>query len=74
MKDENENFSFENALYPIVRAMLETCGENETKILIFDAHNGRLSFPITNENLHLFRLYRNNISGNPEQLIRDAKK
>lgn len=40
---------------------------------IFDAHNGRPDgFLVTTDNMWLFRQYRNSVSPNPGQLVREA--
>lgn len=42
---------------------------------IYAAHNGRPDgYLVTNDNQHLFRLYRNNVSPNPDHLIDAALK
>ena len=59
-------------LFALVRTMLETTDETVLEQAIFQCHRGRVTFPITNENLHLFRQYRNRVSGNARFLIAEA--
>jgi hypothetical protein len=37
-------------------------------------HGGALTGPIDHTNLHLFRRYRNSVTGNAQQLINEAKE
>lgn len=41
--------------------------------MIWDAHNGRPDgYIVTNDNLHLFRQYRNSVSSDPTVMIEEA--
>lgn len=62
------------ALFAIVRAALVALGEAQTIVTIYRANDGQLTNFVTNENLHLFRQYRNRVSANPWQLISEAQK
>ena len=60
------------ALFQTVRKMLDEHDEDFLRERIYECHNGILHAPITPENLHLFRRYRNDPekgSADPQQLI-----
>ena len=64
------------ALFQLVRELLETTDEEHLKRCIQRCHNGELHSPINQENLHLFRRYRNDPnkgSGEAQHLIDAAK-
>lgn len=60
-------------LFEIVRENVEYYGNNSARDTIQEAHDGRPGSFITNENLHLFRIYRNAVTGNAQALINAAK-
>jgi len=43
-------------------------------LIIEECHNGRLRHPITQDNLHLFRRYRNSVSGDARRMLADADR
>ena len=59
-------------LHAIVRAAIHALGNASVAATIHAAHMGRPRDFITNENLHLFRQYRNAVSANPQTLINEA--
>ena len=62
-------------LFELVGKMTEEHDIHHLRWCIQECHNGRLHRPITPENLHLFRRYRNdpeNGSGDAKRLITDA--
>jgi hypothetical protein len=60
-------------LLDIVNAALDDHSEQTIAWIIVDAHNGRPDgLIVTDSNLHLFRQYRNSVSPNPTDLIREA--
>jgi hypothetical protein len=61
-------------LFRIVRRELEEgCTRKRLEEEIFAAHNGKPDgFLVTNDNLWLFRQYRNSVSGNPARLVDEA--
>lgn len=68
-------------LFRIVRAELDRVttkkrgGRRRVWDAICAAHNGRPDgYLVTNDNQWLFRLYRNNVSPNPDHLIDEALK
>lgn len=65
-----------NALYKIVRAQLSTEGVSAKYVaqVIQEAHDGQLHDFVTDQNSHLFRRYRNDVSPDPLQLLREAVK
>jgi|688.fasta_scaffold106471_8 hypothetical protein len=64
-------------LFRIVRDRLN-CGKvwgkrKHVESAIFDAHNGRPDgLLVTNENMYLFRQYRNGVSPSPAKLVNEA--
>ncbi len=62
------------ALFPIVREALADYSEREVTQAIRRAHMAGAADGdiVTRENLHLFRQYRNAVSGDPAALIREA--
>ena len=57
-------------LYETVMSHINTYGEQSAMRAIWDAHNGRPDgWLVTNENLHLFRQYRNSIDPRPMHMI-----
>jgi len=63
-------------LYRLVLALLEDRPEKDLTWCIQECHDGRLHHPINQENLHLFRRFRNdpeNGSGNAQVLIERAR-
>lgn len=44
------------------------------KRMIEDAHNGKPHGIVDNDNLHLFRWYRNHVSNDPEALLKEAEE
>jgi len=56
-------------LAEIVSDMVERLGHKRAFDIILDAHNGKLRRPVTTDNMHLFRIFRNTISGEPETMI-----
>lgn len=60
-------------LFRLVREHIAKHGQSLTEYRIYKAHNGnpdgRL---VTNENLHLFRQFRNSVSGSPTVLVHAA--
>ena len=64
-------------LRAIVRAILAEHGHAGTHAIILDAHNGRLGRArhprVTNNNMHLFRQYRNRVSADPAHMIQEAE-
>lgn len=57
-----------------VLAALDKYGEPLVIRRIEDCHNGRLDgYVVTNENLHLFRVYRNSVSGSGKRMVDEAK-
>lgn len=68
-------------LFRIVRAELDRVtskkrgGRKRIWDAIYAAHNGRPDgYLVTTDNMGLFRLYRNNVSPNPDHLIDAALK
>lgn len=59
-------------LFKIVREAVEDYGNDSTRRTILAAHDGRPGSFITNENLHLFRIYRNSVTGNAQAMIKEA--
>ena len=59
-------------LFAIVRAAVAALGNAQTAATIHAAHMGSPRNFITNENLHLFRQYRNRVTANPQTLINEA--
>lgn len=57
-----------------VLAAIDKYGENLVINRIEACHNGRLDgYVVTNENLHLFRVYRNSVSGSGRRMVDEAK-
>jgi hypothetical protein len=59
-------------LSAIVAEAVERSGRKIVAEDIYAGHCGRLSRLVTQENLHLFRQYRNTVSGDPDRLIDEA--
>lgn len=59
-------------LFALIRTLLETRPRRRLELAIAECHNGRLRDPITTENLHLFRRYRNTVSGDAARMIDEA--
>ena len=59
-------------LFELVEQLLMFNDEEYLADCILACHNGRLQGPINSENLHLFRRYRNTVSGDPMRLINEA--
>lgn len=64
----------ENELFEEVLSHLNTYGNRYlTEQLIQQAHNGKPDgVLVTDDNLHLFRVYRNTVSPIPYQMVDDA--
>lgn len=60
-------------LFEIVREALQTRDAKSVARIIQAAHMGTPRDFINNENLHLFRQYRNWVTGNPQTLIKEAQ-
>jgi hypothetical protein len=62
-----------NALFQIVRGAVVNFGKKKTVQIIEACHmHGKLGGFIDNDNLHLFRQYRNMISADPNHLTYKA--
>lgn len=61
-------------LFALVAELVKHNDKNYMIDVIQHCHNGRLYGFVTNDNLHLFRRYRNTVTGNARQLIKDAVK
>ena len=60
-------------LYAIVDEYVVEYGYKSAHRCIASCHNGRLDgYLCTNENLHLFRQYRNYVSADPARLIDES--
>jgi hypothetical protein len=60
-------------LFAIVRTAIAEGSVARVQRAIYDCHNGRLDgWIVTQDNLHLFRQYRNNVSGDPARLTNEA--
>jgi hypothetical protein len=60
-------------LYALVLAHMERYGQDLTEHRIWDAHDGRPDGTlVTNDNLHLFRQFRNTISSSPRVMVHAA--
>lgn len=59
-------------LFALVRELLKTDALPYLSHCIVECHNGKLRGPINQSNLHLFRRYRNEISGNPATMIKQS--
>jgi hypothetical protein len=59
-------------LFALVRELLETNDTTYLRKCIAECHNGNLRGPIDQSNLHLFRRYRNEVSGNPQRMIEQS--
>jgi hypothetical protein len=59
-------------LFKIVREAVADYGNDSARRTIQEAHDGRPGSFITNENLHLFRIYRNSVTGNAQAMIKEA--
>ena len=68
MTEENKHKLFE-----IVLASVEKRGREVTEKRIWDAHMGSPDgCVVTMENMHLFRKYRNSVSGKPSHMVDSA--
>ncbi len=56
-------------LFALVNAMLCDHDRRAVERAIYAAHMGRVEPPITRENQHLFRRYRNTVSPDPADLL-----
>lgn len=56
-------------LLSLMRALLREHSKADLIEAICACHYGQLRQPITSENLHLFRRFRNTVSANPHTLI-----
>ena len=62
-------------LFALVRELLTTNDEKYLRQCIQLCHiHGELRGPIDQSNLHLFRRYRNTVTGNPQTMINEAIK
>lgn len=62
-------------LMRIVREALDTYPRKHVERVILEAHEGRpREFVDPHVNMHLFRQYRNTVSGAPARLVDDALK
>lgn len=59
-------------LFGIVRAELQRWDPVCVADAILSAHQGRPQWFVTEDNMHLFRRYRNNVSANPYDMINEA--
>ena len=60
-------------LYRLVLDHMEKYGQSLTETRIYAAHDGRPDGElVTNDNLHLFRQFRNTISGAPRVMVHAA--
>jgi len=69
MLEKNKHELFEQVAKSCNRFGLE-----RTTQVIQDAHTGRPTSFVTNDNLHLFRQYRNHVTNNAHALVYDAVK
>lgn len=75
LKEETSRWDHAELL-ELVNSLLETEDEKHLKWCIQQCHDGRLHSPINQQNLHLFRRYRNdpkNGSGEAQTMINEAK-
>lgn len=61
-------------LMDIVYHEIVDCGSGHVAKVIGEAHMGRPGGCVTNQNLHLFRQYRNLVSPDPAKLVGEAMK
>jgi hypothetical protein len=59
-------------LCDLVYEEIVDCGVECVSKTITDAHGGRPRSFVTNQNLHLFRPYRNTVSPDPSELVKEA--
>ncbi len=72
--DEYARLTEHGELYALVNTLLESNDEGYMRDVIQLCHSGELHGPIDNNNLHLFRRYRNAVTASAATLIEEAKQ